>query len=69
MRGGSILGREAFAEADVAEAGEFDERAPDGVDEAVFDEESPEAIGAFVEKRHREVWRDGGGLVWATGPD
>lgn len=53
----------------MAEAGEFDEGAPDGVDEMMLDEEAPEAIGTFVEIRHGEIGRDGAKVGGAASPD
>ena len=69
MRRGNIFGSEAFAEADVSETSQFDERTPNCVNEAMFDEESPEAIGAFVKEGHREIRQHGGGLIGAASPD
>src|SRR5262249_35822334 len=47
--------RQLFAESHVTESRQLDERPPHGVDQMVFDEQTPEAIGSLVEIRHRQI--------------
>lgn len=62
-------GGQLLTEADVAEAGQFDEGAPGGVDEVVLNEEVPGAVGALVEVRHGEIGGDGAPIDGAAAPD